>query len=119
MISPAQLATAAVVLLSTIGLATGCGGSSASGPSTAQTCSHLSAVLGDGPDGDADPIGHAQAQVIPLGRVHTSNGALQDAVDGLARAYAAYTAQNGSAKAKHAVAAATAKLSAICPGVAG
>ena len=33
---------------------------------TQDTCQRVSAVLSNGPDPDADPVGYAEAQVLPL-----------------------------------------------------
>src|SRR5580658_9784510 len=44
-------------------------------PSAAVTraCRQVSAVLADGPDPDSDPVGYAEAQILPLRQVHTSD----------------------------------------------
>ncbi len=36
-----------------------------------QTCKQVEAVLSDGPDPEADPVGYAQAQILPLREIHT------------------------------------------------
>jgi hypothetical protein len=83
----------------------------------AQTCSQVSAVLSDGPDPQADPVGYAEAQVLPLGQIRTSDPQLRAAVSGLAGAYRAYYASGGASRAATAaVAAATKRVDAICPG---
>ena len=47
------------------------------------TCQQVSAVLSDGPDPGADPVGYAFAQVLPLRELHTSDSSLQTAIDDL------------------------------------
>lgn len=83
------------------------------------TCSQVSAVLSDGPDPAADPVGYAEAQVLPLGQIRTSDPQLRTAITGLARAYRAFFASNGaSPAAKLAVASATKRINSFCPGAA-
>jgi hypothetical protein len=86
---------------------------------TANTCEHVGAVLSDGPDPDADPVGYAEAQIIPLRGISTSNQALHAAISQLADAYQTFFASNGkSSNAKEAVSVASSKLNSICPGAA-
>jgi anti-sigma-K factor RskA len=98
-----------------------CGSSSKSTPSLAQvkrqTCQQVEAVLSDGPEPEADPVGYAQAQILPLRQIHTSDQELHAAIGGLASAYRAFSSSNGSTKAKHTLAAASRTIAAICPGV--
>jgi hypothetical protein len=75
-------------------------------------------VLSDGPDPDSDPVGYAEAQVIPLRQIHTSDSALQSAIDNLASAYAQFYETKGSAASAKAVTAASSQVNAICPGTA-
>ena len=51
-------------------------------------------MLADGPDPDADPVGYAQAQVLPLRQLKISDTTLQKAVQKLATAYQAYAASD-------------------------
>jgi hypothetical protein len=91
----------------------------ASAAATRVTCTQVSAVLSDGPDPQADPVGYAEAQILPLGQIRTSDSQLRTAISGLAGAYREYFASNGeSAQAKAAVAAASKRIDAICPGAA-
>jgi hypothetical protein len=77
------------------------------------------AVLSDGPDPDADPVGYAEAQVLPLGQVRTPGSQLRAAISKLARAYQAFYASNGApGPAKTAVANASKRIDAFCPGAA-
>jgi len=97
-------------------------GTASSGTSTAAvhaTCSQVSAVLSDGPDPDADPVGYAEAQILPLGQIHTSDSQLRAAIGKLASAYRAFFDSNGSSSsAKLAVTAASKRINSFCPGAA-
>ena len=96
-----------------------CGSSVHSVAAAAQdTCQRVSAVLSDGPDPDADPVGYAEAQVLPLRQISTSDQALHNAIGQLADAYQEFYSSNGTSKAKEAVAVASKKLDSICPGAA-
>ncbi len=101
-------------------VACGSAGSSAppSSSAAAVTCQRVTAVLSDGPDPDADPVGYAFAQVHPLEQIKsTSDAALQRAIDDLASAYQDFYQSNGSsASAKQAVSQAGEKLDTLCPG---
>jgi hypothetical protein len=83
------------------------------------TCAQVGAVLSDGPDPDSDPVGYAEAQILPLGQIHTSDAQLRAAIGKLAGAYRTFFDSNGnSASAKLAVAAASKRISSFCPGAA-
>lgn len=83
------------------------------------TCAQVSAVLSDGPDPDSDPVGYAEAQILPLGQIHTSDAQLRAAIGKLAGAYRTFFDSNGnSASAKLAVAAASKRINSFCPGAA-
>jgi hypothetical protein len=83
------------------------------------TCTQVSDVLSDGPDPDADPVGYAEAQILPLGQIRTSDAQLRAAIGRLAGAYRAFFASDGtSSTAKLAVASATKRINAFCPGAA-
>ena len=94
--------------------------SAARSPAAATTaCRQVSAALSDGPDPDADPVGYAEAQILPLGQIRTSDSQLRAAITRLARAYRALYASNGaSGSAKAAVASASKRINAFCPGAA-
>jgi hypothetical protein len=110
----------AVLSLLCLGLVA-CGSSSKSAPSSAQikrqTCKQVEAALSDGPDPEADPVGHAQAQILPLHEIHTSDGALHRAIDTLAAAYRSFSSTDGSAAAKSAVSTAGKAIERLCPGI--
>jgi hypothetical protein len=91
----------------------------ASAPVLLSSCQQVSAVLSDGPDPDADPVGYAEAQILPLRHISVTNSVLHVAIDQLAGAYQEFFASNGkSSNAKEAVAVASKKLNSICPGAA-
>jgi hypothetical protein len=81
-------------------------------------CQQVSAVLSDGPDPGVDPVGHAEAQVLPLRQIKTSDKALGAAIANLASAYEQFFTTNGATSAKQAVSRASDKVDAICPGAA-
>jgi hypothetical protein len=83
-----------------------------------QTCRAIEGVLSNGPDPEADPVGYAQAQILPLRQISTSDQKLHEAINKLSSAYAAFSASKGASSAKAAVSAASKSLESICPGVA-
>jgi hypothetical protein len=113
----------ALAALSLLGLGVAaCGSSSSSSVSARttvkQTCRQVEAVLSDGPDPEADPVGYAQAQVLPLRQIRVSEEKLREAIDKLASAYQSFSAGNGSSSAKSVVSRASKAIEDICPGVA-
>jgi hypothetical protein len=91
----------------------------ASAPAAESACQRVSAVLSDGPDPDADPVGYAEAQILPLRQINAPDQALHAAITQLAGAYQDFFASGGkSSNAKEAVAVAGKKLNSICPGAA-
>jgi hypothetical protein len=104
-------------------LAAGCssgGGSAASAAAaTKKACGQVAAVLSDGPDPDADPAGYAEAQILPLRQIRAPGHDLTSAISALDAAYRQVFASNGkNSAATAAVAAASKKVNAICPGAA-
>ena len=101
-------------------LLSACGSLSASRPAAERTCRQVAVVLSDGPDPQADPVGYAEAQILPLRHIHTSDRALGQAIGGLAAAYQRFFNDRGGSKAAQAaVVAASKRIGALCPGVAG
>jgi hypothetical protein len=99
-------------------LLVGCGFDSAStNKSTPNSvvCTRIAAVLSDGPDADSDPIGHAEAQILPLRAIHPSSAALRSALEQLDAAFRTFYQSNGS-RGSHAITVASANLNRICPG---
>jgi hypothetical protein len=83
----------------------------------ASACQQVSAVLTDGPDPGADPVGYAQAQILQLRLIHTPDSKIQQAIDGLASAYNGYSSANGASKPATAAAnAAITEINKLCPG---
>jgi hypothetical protein len=119
-----MLATAA--LLGGVGLAAcssgGSSGGSAGGGAAlapAALCQQLNAVLSDGPDPDADPVGYALSQILPLRGVHSSDRRVIATVDQLAAADQELVNSNGSDKAATAaIKKSDHALDQACPGVA-
>jgi hypothetical protein len=117
--------TAAVLLAMTIAA---CGSSSSQSssarPSSAllgsavqQDCTSVSDVLSDGPDPDADPVGYAQAQVLPLRQLTISDAALHRDVLALASAFQVFSSGSGAGATADApkVAKAEKAVNSICP----
>jgi hypothetical protein len=115
----ARVAAAAVTAFLAFAVAA-CGSSSSSHPATSavlgtqvqQDCTAVSDVLADGPDPDADAVGYAQAQVLPLRQLKLGNAALRVDVLALAGAYQAFSTGSGSAAA---VTKAENSVNSICP----
>jgi hypothetical protein len=102
------------------GLLSACGSSGPpqASPAVKSACEQVSAVLSDGPDPGADPVGYAQAQVLPLRQIHTSVTNLKGAIDDLASAFEQFSLTNGTQATKRAVTRASDKVDSICPGAA-
>jgi hypothetical protein len=117
-----------VLVLTALGLSALLGACSSTPPASARpasaavvhtTCTQVSAVLSDGPDPDADPVGYAEAQIVPLGQIRTSDAQLRAAIGKLASAYRAFFDSNGSSSsAKLAVSTASKRINSFCPGAA-
>jgi hypothetical protein len=82
----------------------------------AAVCNDVAAVLSDGPDPGADPVGYAEAQIRQLRMVKTSDKSLKKTIDNLAAAYEAFYRDNGDATAKKLTKSAIKKMNAACPG---
>jgi len=111
------------LLLGACGSSAGSGSpAAAASPSAAAAepaCQQVSGALSDGPDPDADPVGYAEAQILPLRQIHSQDKALEVAIGGLADAYQSFFTSNGkSSAAKEAVAVASKKINSFCPGAA-
>ena len=74
-------------------------------------------VLSDGPDPDADPVGYAQAQVLPLRQLSISDASLHRTVLTLAGAYETFSTSSSSNRAASgaAVTKAENEVNKICP----
>jgi hypothetical protein len=80
-----------------------------------QDCTAVADVLADGPDPDADAVGYAQAQVLPLRQLKVGDAALHSDVLALAAAFQAFGSGGGSAAA---VTKAENSVNSVCPGAA-
>jgi hypothetical protein len=107
---------AAAALLLGAGIA-GCGSSAHVAAAGIQSgCQQAAAVLSDGPDPDADPVGYAEAQILQLRTVHPSQASLQRTIDELASAYRAYASTDGANAAdKQAAERAVKAMNTACP----
>jgi hypothetical protein len=95
------------------------GGGSSSAQAPAAFCQKVLAVLSDGPDPDADPVGYALSQMAPLGQIHTSDHSLAERLSDLIAADQALVNSNGSDHAAtKSIAKDDAGLNKVCPGVA-
>jgi hypothetical protein len=95
------------------------GGGAALAKAPAGLCEQLNAVFSDGPDPDADPVGYALSQILPLQGVHTSDAAVSATVDRLIAADQDLVKSNGDdTSATAAVKKADDTLNQACPGVA-
>jgi hypothetical protein len=116
-------ASAAAALLAIALAACGSSGSSPSsssallGSAVQQDCTAVADVLSDGPDPDADSVGYAQAQVLPLRQLKVSDATLSRDVQALAGAYQAFSSGSGAGRptAAAAVAKAENSVNSICP----
>jgi hypothetical protein len=108
-----------VAVLSLAALLSACGSSSkaAANAQSKGTCKRVEAALSDGPEPEADPVGYAQAQVLPLREIHTADAGLANAISGLASAYQRFAYSKGSSSAKAAVNTATQRIKVLCPGI--
>ncbi len=110
-----------IVLVLVLGsLAAACGtpsgANAAVGDARAIACMKVGAVLSNGPEPSADPIGYAEAQIRLLRRVKTSDAALRSAIARLDEAYAHFYDRSGAPGARHEIASSARAVDRICPG---
>jgi hypothetical protein len=86
-------------------------------PTAAQAaCEQVSDVLSDGPDPGADPVGYAEAQVLPLRQLHTSDTTISKAITTLADDYSSFYAAGGKGSMVNSeLNTAINKINALCP----
>jgi hypothetical protein len=94
----------------------GTSGAASSKAGAKHTCQVVAATLADGPDPDADPVGYALAQVLPLRQIKTGDEPLKKSIDHLSSAYETFYKDDGTKAAKKIVATAAKSLNAYCPG---
>ena len=87
------------------------------GSAVQQDCTAVADVLANGPDSGADPIGYAEAQVLPLRKLTVSDATLHRAVLTLASAYETFSTSSPSTRAASAAAVTKAEneVNKICP----
>jgi hypothetical protein len=80
-------------------------------------CVKVAAALSDGPDPSADPVGYAEAQILPLSQIKVHDDVLQTAIHYLDVEYRLFYQTNGAPASKRAVKAALKIINVYCPGV--
>jgi len=116
------LAVLALAVLAAMGV-TACSSSSSSsaallGTPTHQDCVAVGDVLSGGPDPGSDPVGYAQAQILPLRQLKIADTSLRRAVQDLASAYQAFSSSGGASASATQVSKAEKAVNTLCPGVA-
>jgi hypothetical protein len=114
-----------VLVLTSLGLSALLGACGSAAPASARpasaavvhtTCTQVSAVLSDGPDPGADPVGYAEAQVLPLRQIHSPAQTLEGAISTLATAYNSFYAAEGTGSGvKSALTTAVNRINSLCP----
>jgi hypothetical protein len=87
------------------------------GSAVQQDCTSVADVLADGPDPGSDPVGYAEAQVVPLRKLTISDATLHRAVLTLAGAYETFSTSSTSTRAASSAAVTKAEneVNKICP----
>jgi hypothetical protein len=80
-------------------------------------CLKVAADLSDGPDPSADPLGYAEAQILPLSQIKVHDAVLQNAIHYLDVEYKLFYQTNGAPASKRAVTAALKIIHVYCPDV--
>jgi len=122
-ILPRRVALATVAVAVPLWVACGSTGPSGAAVNSAHApaavCQKVLAVLSDGPDPDADPVGYALSQILPLGQIHTSDHSVSTTLHSLIKEDRALVKSKGSDKsAKTGIKKADKSLNKACPGVA-
>ncbi len=111
----------AVLVLAAGTVLSACG----SGPSATSTasiikaaCAQVGADLSDGPDPSADPVGYAEAQILPLSKIKVADTTLQHDISRLDSAYKTFFATQGGAGSTTLVKRSLTRVEHLCPGVA-
>jgi hypothetical protein len=99
--------------------ASGGGGAEAAAKVPTSLCQQIGGVLSDGPDSDADPVGAALSQILPLQGIRSSDTPVIHTVSKLVSADQAFYHSNGTDKtAATSIEKTEASLNQACPGVA-
>ncbi len=122
-IRPRGMALASVAVAVPLWVACGAAGPSGAAVKSAHAptavCQKILAVFSDGPDPDADPVGYALSQILPLGQIHTSDHTVSTTLRSLIKDDRALVKSNGDDKtAKTGIKKADKSLNKVCPGVA-
>jgi hypothetical protein len=80
-------------------------------------CLKVAADLSDGPDPTADPVGYAEAQILPLSQIKVHDAVLQNAIHYLDVEYKLFYQTNGAPASKRAVTAALKIINVYCPSI--
>jgi hypothetical protein len=112
------MSAAAILAVAACGSSSPAASATILGSSLQQDCTNVADVLSDGPDPGADPVGYAQAQVLPLRQLTISDSALRRDVLALADAYQAYSTGKGAGATAAQVTKAVNAVNSICPGAA-
>jgi hypothetical protein len=108
-----------VLVLSAGTVLSACGsGTSANSAAIKSACEKVGAALSDGPDPTADPVGYAEAQVLPLKEIKVDDPALQKAIYELDAAYKSYFDASGLQSTSVPLKQALTRVETFCPGVA-
>ena len=82
-------------------------------------CQQLNGIFSDGPDPDADPVGYALSQILPLEGVHSTDAGVTAQLAKLVPADQQLVDSNGADKSAAAtIAKADKAIDEACPGVA-
>ncbi len=108
-----------MLVLSAGTLLSACGSGSAPSNAAAvkSACARVGAVLSDGPDPSADPVGYAEAQILPLKKIKVDDVALQRAIDNLDTAYQNFFRSNGDQLTAAPLERALKRVASFCPGI--
>jgi hypothetical protein len=122
-IRPRSMALASVAVAIPLWAACGAGSPSGAAVNAAHAptalCQKILGVFSDGPDPDADPVGYALSQILPLGQIHTSDHSVSTTLHSLVKSDRALVKSNGADKAAQSgIKKADKSLNKACPGVA-
>jgi hypothetical protein len=106
-----------VLILSASTFLSACGSGSSNSAAIKSACEKVSAALSDGPDPGDDPIGYAEAQILPLKKITVDVPALQKDIGALDTAYKNFFEANGAQSTKAPVTQALKHVETFCPGV--
>jgi hypothetical protein len=79
-------------------------------------CTKVNDALSDGPDPDVDPLGYAEAQVVPLLSIKSDDASLQKAIHSLGDAYRSYFHAGGKNATATVVKTSQSTINRLCKG---